>query len=66
MAKRPQHTVRMDDLTWSRFGAAAEAMGTDRAEVLRQFIRWYLRDPGGRIPVRPEPVSGPARVPAEA
>ena len=44
MAVRPQHTVRMDDLTWRRFGEVAERAGTDRGTLLRQFVLWYLRE----------------------
>ena len=29
-------------------------MGTDRAKVVNQFIRWYLHRPGARIPKRPD------------
>ncbi len=46
---------RMDDITiWERFGELAEP---DRSEVLRRFIRWYVRDEGARLPKRPDSAS---------
>jgi len=51
MPKRPQHTVRMDELTWEEFGHRASEAGTDRATLLRQFVLWYLRR--GLLPPRP-------------
>jgi hypothetical protein len=60
MAIRPQHTVRMDELTWNEFGDIARAAGTDRATLLRQFVLWYVRR--GTLPPRPSegvvPTSG--------
>lgn len=38
---------------WERFGAVAEP---DRSEVLREFIRWYVRESGAKLPRRPEPL----------
>ena len=55
MAIRPQHTVRMDEFTWERFGTAAARAGTDRATLLRQFALWYLRE--GPLPPRMPPQS---------
>jgi hypothetical protein len=39
---------------WERFGEVAEP---DRSEVLREFIRWYVREQGAKLPRRPEPLS---------
>jgi hypothetical protein len=37
--------LRIDRAAWQRFGAAAEAAGTDRSEVLRQLIdEWMARN----------------------
>jgi hypothetical protein len=36
---------------WERFGELAEP---DRSEVLRQFIRWYVRAPDAKLPRRPD------------
>lgn len=38
---------------WTRFGVAATVAGTNRAALLRDFIRWYLRDDDAKIPPRP-------------
>jgi len=53
MNVRPQHTVRMDDLTWEIFGDVARDAGTDRATLLRQFVLWYIRARGATMPPRP-------------
>jgi len=37
---------------WERFGAAAAAAGSDRSTVVRELIRWYLREPGAELPER--------------
>ena len=47
----PNRVIRMDD-EWDEL---AEVAGKHkRAEVIRQFVRWYLRKPGARLPRRPE------------
>lgn len=52
---RTQHrSVRVDDEDWAAADAAAKRMGTDRAKIINQFIRWYLRRPGAKLPDRPE------------
>ena len=33
----------------------ANREGTDRAKVINQFLRWYLRRPGAKLPERPAP-----------
>jgi hypothetical protein len=38
---------------WTAFG---QAVGDNkRSEVIRQFIAWYLRQPGAKLPERPPP-----------
>lgn len=45
--------VRVPDDDWTDFG---ELVGTrHRSALLRQFIAWYLRRPGAKLPKRPEP-----------
>lgn len=46
----PRQTVRVDADLWDRFGQLA---GRDRSEVVREFIRWYVRDPKAKSPKRP-------------
>lgn len=42
--------IRVPDALWQRFGELAEP---DRSAVLREFIRWYVREPGAQMPRRP-------------
>jgi hypothetical protein len=51
-----QHrSVRVSDDDWGDFDEAAKREDTDRGTVIKQFIRWYLRRPGARLPKRPGP-----------
>lgn len=47
--KTPMHTIRIDEELWRRFGEEAG----DRTAVIREFIRWYVREPSARMPRRP-------------
>ena len=49
----PHAAVRMPEDVWRRFGEAAEQAGTDRSELIRAFVAWYLREPGAKLPTRP-------------
>ena len=55
---KPSHTpprqMRIPDDEWLPFDQAAKAAGTVRAEAVREFIRWYLRRPGAKLPARPD------------
>lgn len=46
----PRWAIRVPEALWQEFGAAAKP---DRSEVLRAFIRWYLRKPEAELPPRP-------------
>jgi len=52
---RPRHTptvpIRVDPDLWDQFGAAVG--NRNRSEVLRQFMRWTVRQPGAKLPARP-------------
>ena len=49
-----QHrSVRVSDEDWTDLDAAAKAAGSDRAKIINQFIRYYLRRPGAELPERP-------------
>ena len=54
-AKTQHRSVRIDDPDWGEAEIAAASMGTDRAKIINQFLRWYLRRPGVRLPERPAP-----------
>lgn len=47
-----RQTIRVDEDLWGRFGAIAEP---DRSTVLRDFIAWYVRESGAKMPQRPGP-----------
>ncbi|WP_406055818.1 hypothetical protein OG462_07905 [Streptomyces sp. NBC_01077] len=48
---------RVADDEWEPFLAATKAMNPDgrspRGKVLREFVRWYMRRPGAKLPERP-------------
>lgn len=49
---------RTSDELWERFGDAVERSPdpeADMSKVLRSFVRWYVGEPGARLPERPEP-----------
>ena len=56
MATR-QRNLRIDDDLWDSFGEAIERASPefDRSAVMRQLIRWYVGEPGAKLPDRPEP-----------
>lgn len=52
--RTPHRQVRADDALWDAFGDAVERSGAaDRSAVLREFMRWYVREPGAKMPRRP-------------
>jgi hypothetical protein len=51
--KTPTRPIRVDDDLWEEFGEATAEQDTNRSEALREFIRWYVRKPGARMPERP-------------
>jgi hypothetical protein len=51
--KTPARQFRIGD-QWYAFEAATKAQDTDRATVLREFIDWYLQEPGAQLPERPQ------------
>jgi hypothetical protein len=53
MANTPMKPVRMPDELWADAGQTAQRAGTDRSEVIRSFLEWYVRRPGAKMPKRP-------------
>lgn len=51
--KTPPRQIRIGD-EWYDFDRAAKAQGTERATLIREFIAWYLRQPGAKLPTRPD------------
>lgn len=46
---------RTTDELWDRFNEAVQKADpeADRSKVLRNFIRWYINEPGAKLPERP-------------
>ena len=53
--KTPTTPIRIDRDVRAEFGDATKAQGTDRSKALREFVDWYLRRPGAKLPKRPDP-----------
>jgi hypothetical protein len=53
---KPRRFIAPDDL-WKRFEEAVQRADpeADRSKVLRTFVRWYVGEPGAKMPERPEP-----------
>lgn len=47
----PHRPIRVADELWDEFGQKAGIR--ERARVVREFIAWYCRVPGARLPRRP-------------
>lgn len=52
--KTPARQMRIPDEDWYEFETAAASQNTDRASAVREFIAWYLRRPGAKLPKRPD------------
>jgi hypothetical protein len=49
-----RRAIRIDDALWQRFGEVAAALGTDRASLIREWVRWSVGESGASPPRRPE------------
>ncbi|MFF3092103.1 hypothetical protein [Streptomyces cyaneofuscatus] len=53
----PARNFRAPDDEWLPFEAATRAVHpkgrSPRGKVLREFMRWYMRRPGAKLPDRP-------------
>jgi hypothetical protein len=47
----PRQTIRVDAEDWDEFGTRVGPK--ERSRVVREFIAWYLRKPGAKLPERP-------------
>lgn len=47
-------SIRLEDGLWQELEPAARSAGFDRSGLIRQFVRWYLRVPGAKLPQRPD------------
>jgi hypothetical protein len=57
--KTPLQNFRVDTGLWDRFDQAVRRADpdSDRSKTLRQFVAWYVREPGAKMPARP-PAAG--------
>ncbi|MFD6565350.1 hypothetical protein [Micromonospora profundi] len=47
----PHRPIRVEGALWKQFGDVA---GTrNRSTIIRDFIAWYVRKPGAKLPARP-------------
>ena len=49
-----RRAIRIDDALWQRFGEVAAALGTDRATLIREWVRWAVGESSASPPRRPE------------
>jgi hypothetical protein len=50
---RRHRMVRVPEAEWTDLDTAAKAQATNRARLINEFISWYLRRPGAKLPKRP-------------
>jgi hypothetical protein len=50
----PTHGVRIPDRRWDAVDAAAKAAGVTRTAVVNALLAWYAREPGAKLPKRPD------------
>lgn len=51
--KTQHRSVRVPDDTWLAAIARAKAEGTSVGQIVRDFLDWWLRKPGAKMPKRP-------------
>jgi len=53
--KTPVQRFRLDNALWEQFDHAVHAADpdSDRSKTLRQFVSWYISEPGAELPERP-------------
>lgn len=53
-APKTQHrSVRVPDDVWEEVKDRSHQLGTSGGELVRQFLEWWLRKPGAKMPKRP-------------
>ncbi len=50
----PRHSMKMPDDRWDALGDAAKEAGSDRSKVINDLAAWYVREPGAKLPARPD------------
>jgi hypothetical protein len=52
--KAPHRTMRVERDLWLPFGVNCERVNTDMSSAVREFIAWFNREPGAKLPKRPD------------
>lgn len=52
--RTPHRTIRVEDDPWEPFKENAKRVDSDASDVLRVFMAWFNREPGAKMPKRPE------------
>jgi hypothetical protein len=52
-SEKAPRQMRIELDLWQAFGEATEGVNSDRTAVVRAFMRWYIREPGATLPLRP-------------
>ncbi len=50
----PIRSIRIAAATWDVAKRKAREQGLTMSELLRQFLEWWLRTPGAKLPKRPD------------
>ncbi|MFE5582532.1 hypothetical protein [Kitasatospora sp. NPDC056531] len=64
--KTQHRSVRISDDDWRDLLTAAKSQGSDRGTVIKEFVAWYLRRPGAKLPTRPAAIEPPVVEPPSA
>lgn len=49
----PIRSIRIAAATWNVAKAKAREQGKSMSELIREFLDWWLRTPGAKLPTRP-------------
>ena len=49
----PTRYFAVPDDEWNGFGSAVKLSYSNRTKITREFIRWFTRQPGAKMPKRP-------------
>ncbi len=50
----PTRPIRVSDNLWEAFGVVAEQLETNRTALVLDYMRWMTRQPGAKLPKRPD------------
>lgn len=54
----PIRSIRVAAATWDVAKRRAREQGKTMSELIREFLDWWLRVPGAKLPTRPDVESG--------